>query len=179
MMESRGLRRAGLWVAVASLALASRSIAFDAQEFSPAVDPEGYFSVYSSRTAPKGRFHFSLWYNYVGDPISSHEFNDEFPNQLGSGDHLVDTIHTIDVVASYSLLDWLELGIDVPISDVSSNFEGVRSDTGLDSIRLMAKAQVLKERWHNLGFALVSFVDLPTGASKRVSSVGETDFRCL
>jgi len=179
MMESRGLRRAGLLFAMASLVLAGRSLAFDAQEFSPAIDPEGYFSVYSSRTAPQGRWHFSLWYNYVGDPITSHEFNEEFPNELGANKHLIDDIHTIDVVASYSLFDWLELGIDVPISDVSSNFEGARSDTGLDSIRLMAKAQVLRERWHNLGFALVSFVDLPTGDSKRLSSDGETDFGFL
>jgi hypothetical protein len=53
--------------------------------------------VSGSRSAPKGRFHFSLWYNYIGDPITSHRFNDAYPNQLPAGENLVDAIHTIDV----------------------------------------------------------------------------------
>jgi outer membrane protein OmpA-like peptidoglycan-associated protein len=179
MRERRWLRPAGFVLAVVALSAVPRAAAFDAQEFSPAVDPEGYFSVYSSRTAPRGRFHFSLWYDYVGDPITSRAFNREFPTRLASGEDMVEHIHTIDLVGSYSLLDWLELGIDVPFSDVTSNFEGTRRDTGLDAIRLLAKAQLTRERTYGLGFALVPFLDLPTGDSKRLSSDGETDFGFL
>ena len=41
--------------------------AFDAQPFAPAVDPQGYFSVYSSKTAPRNRFYLGLWYSHSDD----------------------------------------------------------------------------------------------------------------
>src|SRR5438874_10996926 len=106
MKDSGRMRWVGVlligWVSV----LVGEAKGFDAQEFSPAVDPEGYFSVYSSRTAPRGRFHLGIWYNFADDPISASEFNEAFPNQLPAGKSLVEHIHTIDLVASYSLLDW-------------------------------------------------------------------------
>ncbi|MGH7858109.1 MAG: hypothetical protein ACREQY_12355, partial [Candidatus Binatia bacterium] len=61
--------RAAAAAALATLVAADRGAAFDAQLFSPAVDPQGYYSVYSSRTAPAGRFHFSLWHNWADDPV--------------------------------------------------------------------------------------------------------------
>jgi len=173
MKDSGRMRWVGVLLIGWVTFLMGEAKAFDAQEFSPAVDPEGYFSVYSSRTAPRGRFHLGIWYNFADDPISASEFNEAFPNQLPAGKSLVDHIHTIDLVASYSLLDWLELGIDAPFSDVKSNFAGTRSDTGPDNIRLLAKAQLLRERWKGIGLAVVPFVDLPSGDSKRLTSSGE------
>ena len=47
------------FLAVGSLAAAlgslpvERAFAFDAQAWGPAVDPQGYFSIWSSKTAPK------------------------------------------------------------------------------------------------------------------------------
>jgi len=175
MKDSGRMRWVGVFLVGLAGGFVPQAKAFDAQEFSPAVDPEGYFSVYSSRTAPKGRFHLGIWYNFADDPISASEFNRAFPNQLLAGKHLVDHIHTIDIVGSYSLLDWLELGVDAPFSDVSSNFAGTRSDTGPDNVRLLAKAQLLRERWKGLGFAVVPFIDLPSGDPKRLTSSGEIE----
>ena len=175
MKDSGRMRWVGVLLIGWVSCLVGEAKAFDAQEFSPAVDPEGYFSVYSSRTAPRGRFHLGIWYNFADDPISASEFNEAFPNRLPAGKSLVDHIHTIDLVASYSLLDWLELGIDAPFSDVKSNFAGTRSDTGPDNIRLLAKAQLLRERWKGIGLAVVPFVDLPSGDSKRLTSSGKTE----
>jgi outer membrane protein OmpA-like peptidoglycan-associated protein len=159
MKDSGRMRWVGVlligWVSY----LVGEAKAFDAQEFSPAVDPEGYFSVYSSRTAPKGRFHLGIWYNFADEPVED----------------IVDHVHTIDLVGSYSLLDWLELGIDAPFSDMKSGVAGTRSDTGPDNIRLIAKAQVLRERWKGLGFAVVPFVDLPSGDPERLTSSGEIE----
>ena len=70
--------------------------------------------MYSSRTAPRGRFHVGIWYNFADEPVED----------------VVDHVHSIDLVGSYSLLDWLELGIDAPFSDVKSSLAGTRSDTG-------------------------------------------------
>ena len=58
---------------------------------------------------------------------------------------------------------------------MKSNFAGTRSDTGPDNIRLLAKAQLLRERWKGIGLAVVPFVDLPSGDSKRLTSSGKTE----
>ncbi|MGH7896323.1 MAG: OmpA family protein, partial [Candidatus Binatia bacterium] len=176
MKKRRLVEFATVVVGVFSFFAAGTARAFDAQLFSPAVDPEGYFSVYSSRTAPTGRFHVALWFDYAGDPITSSRYNDAFPSQLPAGEHLVDAVHTLNLTASYSILDWLEIGLDAPFSDLKSDFPGTRSDTGPDSIRLLAKAQLLKERLNGFGFGLIPFVDLPSGNSRRLTSDGETDF---
>jgi len=175
MKDSGGMRWFGVLLVGMATFLVREARAFDAQEFSPAVDPEGYFSVYSSRTAPQGRFHLGIWYNFANNPISAREFNEAFPAQLPDRKNLVDHIHTIDLVASYSLLDWLELGVDAPFSDTTSNFAGTRSDTGPDNVRLLAKVQLLRERWKGIGLAVVPFIDLPSGDSKRLTSSGKTE----
>jgi len=172
MKDSGRMRWVGAVLFAFAWCIGGEAYAFDAQEFSPAIDPEGYFSVYSSRTAPRGRFHLGIWYNFADDVISDKEFNRQFPNQLAAGKSLVDRIHTIDLVASYSLFDWLELGVDIPFSDTSSNFAGTRSDTGPDNVRLLAKVQLL-QRWKGIGLAVAPFVDLPSGDEKRLTSSGE------
>ena len=107
MKDGGRMRWAGLLLVGMSWALVGRARAFDAQEFSPAIDPEGYYSVYSSRTAPRGRFHIGIWYNFDNDPISSHEFNDAFPNQLPRGQRLQ------RAAEERRLLGGVEAGVDL------------------------------------------------------------------
>ncbi|MGH7821719.1 MAG: transporter, partial [Candidatus Binatia bacterium] len=164
-------------VAVSSVAFAGGAAAFDAQQFSPAVDPQGYFSVYSSRTAPAGRYHLAVWYNFANDPVWLDAFRGE---DLGERTKIVDELHTIDVVASYSVLDWLEVGIDLPISDVSTDLEGeVRTGTGIDDLRLVGKMQVLDNLARTFGLAFVPFLDLPTGEEERLTANGDVDYGFL
>jgi outer membrane protein OmpA-like peptidoglycan-associated protein len=155
------------WVALASLGaigIPRRALAFDAQAFAPAVDPTGYFSIYSSGTAPKGRYHVAAWYDWAHD-VS------EFGGQKVVGD-----VHTLDVVASYSLLNWLALGIDVPVSKVTSDLPQVKDGFGIDDIRLVGKLSPSVDPSGRFGIALVSFVDLPTGNDERLTSTTNTTF---
>lgn len=152
--------------------------ALDAQLFSPAVDPQGYFSVYSSRTAPAGRFHVALWYNWANDPLFLTEFDGE---DLGGATRVVDDLHTFDLVGSYSILDWLEVGLDVPLSDVASDLgeDEVRQSAGFDDIRLLSKLQLVDNAKSPVGAAVVPFVDLPVGEEERLTANDETDFGVL
>src|SRR2546423_5235495 len=84
--------------------------AFDAQPFSPAVDPQGYFSIYSSTTGPRNRYYLAAWYSHSDDTFGV--------QQTPSTERveLADRVDMFDLVGSYSLLDWLEVGLSVPIS---------------------------------------------------------------
>ncbi len=141
-----------------------RALAFDAQAFAPAVDPAGYFSIYSSATAPAGRYHVAAWYDYA------HEVS-EIAEQEVVGD-----VHTLDVVASYSLLDWLAIGIDLPVSKVASDLPQVEEGFGIDDIRLVGRAGFRVDPSGRFGLALVPFVDLPTGNDERLTSTEDTTF---
>ncbi len=169
-------RRVGRWLGAVLLLLDSgRASAFDVQQFSPAVDPQGYFSVYSSQTAPQGRFHFGLWYDYAGDP---YDVTVTTPGGLLQPPtrtrYQVEGVHTFDLVGSYSLRDWLELGFDVPVSDLEgSSIPGTKDSTGIDDIRVLAKIQALQNRVRGFGLALVPFVDLPTGEDRRLTATGK------
>ncbi len=145
--------------AVLALFGAARAEAFDAQAFSPAIDPNGYFSVYSSETAPQQRFHLAVWYNYADQPVLRPE--------------LVDPLHTIDLVGSFSLLSWLEVGFDLPISDPGTSAPGVLDDMAVDNLRLMMKVSPLPHRLGGFGIAIVPFVDLPSGEHR--STTGQKE----
>lgn len=177
MMKRIAFPRVASLVGAISLTLAAGAGAFDAQEFSPAVDPEAYFSVYSSRTAPAGRFHVALWYNYAKDPVVADVILGQRPSAQTK---IVSDLHTIDMVGSYSLSDQIELGVDVPFSDVKSQLSPpVSETTGLDDIRLLGKVQLLDNRASRFGVALVPFVDLPSGEANRLTSNGKTNYGIL
>jgi outer membrane protein OmpA-like peptidoglycan-associated protein len=174
MRKATLFRRAALAVVSGVAVLgAGRAAAFDAQQFSPAVDPQGFFSVYSSQTAPRGRFHVALWYDFAGDPI---RISTTTPGGLLSGPTTttreVESVHTLDAVASFSLLDFLELGVDVPVSDLQkSEFVGTRDSVGVDDVRVLAKFQALPNRIHGFGFGGVGWVDTPSGQDRRLTAI--------
>lgn len=141
-------------VAVVGLLLESAAWGFDLQQFAPAVDPQGYFSVYSSQTAPKRRFYIGVWDNYAYvDPV--------------------DGLNTTDVVGSYSITDQIELGIDIPLSYVDSAPPGFDDGFDIDDIKLNAKIHVFDRG--RFGLAVVPFVELPTGNDSHLTSNGKTN----
>ncbi len=164
MKRNRSLFSAVVLASLAAGGLPGRALAFDAQAFAPAVDPEGYFSIYSSATAPAGRYHVAGWYDYAHDVSEI------------AGQEVVGDVHTLDVVGSYSLLDWLAIGIDIPVSKVASDLPQVEEGFGIDDIRLVGKAGFRLDPSGRFGLALVPFVDLPTGNRDRLTSTEDTTF---
>src|SRR5687768_2403941 len=193
--------------------------AFDAQQWSPAVDPQGFYSVYSSSTSPATRFYVGAWYSYAKDPFildlgefrggfgaggvegggdapfgllgPLHVVTDPVTTPLGEATDrglspllcallpltdplanpvvdplqdcpggvggvgagatgintnrikLVERLHQGNFVASFSILDWLEVGVDVPVAYIETDFPGAEEGFGIDDIRVLGKVQAL------------------------------------
>ena len=88
-MNTAKLKRGAL-AGLVSLLAPMAALAFDAQQFTPAVDPQGYFSIYSSKTSPRGRLYVGAWYDYAKNTLNirSGENINQLPGLLGS-------LHTI------------------------------------------------------------------------------------
>ncbi len=205
--------------------------AFDAQQWQPAVDPQGYFSVYSAKTAPQGRFYIGLWGSYAKDTLNIRPGRGtaELPGLLGplldpitrpitspvglairpgltaitdpllcalrpltnplvkpvldplfvcpgalpGRITLVDKLATGDAVASFSVTDWAEIGVDVPFSYIESDVGSVKEGIDIDNIRINGKLQLKDPQTAGLGFALVPFVDVPTGNADHLTANGD------
>ena len=160
-MQIFGVR--SLALVVFFFGLVGSSYALDAQQFSPAVDPQGYFSLYSSKTAPQGRYHITGWYSYALDPV----------------DDVLDSIHQLNLVGGYSVLDDLEVGLDLPLSHTDSDFPGIDDGFGIDDIRLFGKWAAIDNGHDALGVALIPFVEVPTGDEDRLTSNGDVDWGVL
>jgi len=214
-----------------SLLAPMAALAFDAQQFTPAVDPQGYFSIYSSKTSPRGRFYIGAWYDYAKNTLnirpggninqlpgllgSLHTISDPAaeaaanptqpfdpvltpllcalrplinpiqnplvtcPSTLPRKIQIVKSIHQGDLVASYSLLDWLEIGVDVPVSKVGSDFPGVDTGWDIDNVKLNGKVQLKDPGTAGLGLALIPFVEFPTGSEEHLTSNGKTNYGAI
>jgi outer membrane protein OmpA-like peptidoglycan-associated protein len=222
----------GVAASVFGLLLPLAAMAFDADQWTPAVDPQGYFSIYSSKTAPKGRFYIAGWYSYADDTLnirpgavpvrelpglfgSLHTITDPVttpasgpsqpldpalqpllcalrplinpiqqplvtcPSVSGGRIRLVDHVHHGDFVASYSLLDFLEIGVDVPVSKIGSDLPGADTGWDVDNVKLNAKVQLKDPGTAGLGLAVVPFVEFPTGSEDHLTSNGKTNYGAL
>ncbi|MGH7819500.1 MAG: OmpA family protein, partial [Candidatus Binatia bacterium] len=220
-----------------ALAIAAPVSAFDANQFAPGVDPYPYFSVVSSRTAPAGRFHLSLWYTYaeptlnistgtaeleatpgllgplldpllrpvteplgqglmparpitdlvlcalrpVHEPLVSPALDPLFdcPAMDVASLTVVERIHYGDLVGTYAITDWLEVGIDVPFSYIESDASGADEGMDIDDIRLVGKLQLLDALAGGVGIAVSPFVDFGVGDEAHLTSNGTTDYGLL
>lgn len=171
-------------VGALSMGLVGPAWALDAQLFAPAVDPAGYFSVYSSQTGHAGRYHLGVWYNAGEDPVATDVEvvdNPGFPPLVAPTFKEIEVktvsfVHTIDLVASYTILDFLEVGVDLPVSTVDSEVPGVKEGIGLDDVMLLGKIRLLNNETMPLGLAIVPFVDFPTGNDRRLTANEEIDW---
>src|ERR1044071_464562 len=66
----RQLKRGAVAIGLVALLSPLAAQAFDADQWNPAVDPQGYFSIYSSKTSPRGRFYISAWYSYAKNTLN-------------------------------------------------------------------------------------------------------------
>ena len=69
-MNTAKLKPGVLIAGLVGMFLPAVAAAFDAQQFTPAVDPQGYFSIYSSKTSPRGRFYVGAWYDYAKNTLN-------------------------------------------------------------------------------------------------------------
>jgi len=128
---------------------------------------DSFLTVEGSHTAPARSFGLSLFADYNHGLMS-----------LRLGDEKVDDllVHRLDfhLMGSYAFTDWLEVGVDLPLTAWQSNgFDQLRDQTGfamdepsaagLGDLRLVGKARLLDEARAGVGLAALAEVRLPTG----------------
>src|ERR1051325_9722414 len=169
--SKRGTVAALLFAALVPMTAA----AFDAQPFNPAVDPEGYFSIYSSKTGPRNRFYLGAWYSHSDDAFHFDQTTTVPATLLTPATtvtrrvELADRVDTFDLVGSYSVLDWLELGLRLPISHATREAGRVNGRFDVDDVDVNAKFMILDPSAHGFGLAFVPFAELPAGNGRRLT----------
>ena len=169
--SKRGTVAALLFAAIMPMTAA----AFDAQPFNPAVDPQGYFSIYSATTAPRNRFYLALWYSHSDDTFQVDQTTTTPATLLTPATtvtrraEVADRVDTFDLVGSYSLLDWLELGLSLPISKATSEEGRVNGRFDVDDVDVDVKVQILDPIVHGFGLAVIPFAELPAGRGRRLT----------
>ncbi len=146
-----------------------RGEGFDLQQFNPMPNlHESLFSTASGGVAGHLNWSAMVLYNHADDPLVVRDADDK------RIDSVVSTQGTLHLLLSLGLLDWAEIGVDVPMvvwQEGSAFPQGARlsgdGSFGLGDIRLIPKVQLFTTRAHALdnGLALALLVNLhlPTG----------------
>ncbi len=143
----------------------SRSTAFDAQGFHPALTSQGYYGVDGAFVAPHLGFSAGLWLSYGHDPLvlrrGSALAGEVIVRQLG-----------MDLVGSFALLDRLEIGVDLPfvpyqLNDTSAVALPNLAAAGVGDLAAEVKGLIWAPHWGRQRFGLSGVIgaSFPTGDS--------------
>jgi outer membrane protein OmpA-like peptidoglycan-associated protein len=156
---------------------------FSVERLRPALDSEGILDVEYGAINGKNGWNVGLWLNYARNPLVLHENASDVATWRNGGSArlgpLVENHFGAELVGSYNVLEWLQLGMsargtlfqDRPGS-INSAVEGISQDTGslqfmgLGDLRVAAKFQLLSQADHMLDLAVMPHVTLPTGFSR-------------
>ena len=138
---------------------------FSINNFKPTIDDSDFFTVYTANTLRKRDFHVGLWLDYAKDP---YEFgNSSFSRVSGIVDHLV----TANIVGSYGVLDWFNVGVRVPVYLVETINAPLlsldESNVALGDVELVTKFRLLDREEHRVGISVMPFVTFPTSTDSR------------
>lgn len=149
----------------------ARATSASTQLYYPVVDDSRYFSLYSSQTFQPLQFRFGLAMNYARRPA---EIGIGGTRRLG----LVDNLVMGDFFGSLGVLDWLQLGLDIPVAflaEVNDIATATSSSTAaMGDIRFLMKGRLLNIDRHSVGVSLLPFIHFPTGSGSKF--VGNNSF---
>jgi outer membrane protein OmpA-like peptidoglycan-associated protein len=141
---------------------------FSGERLRPALDRAGLLDVEWAGIDTQGTWDAALWVGYAYNPlVLNQRLNDGSSVRVGSLiGHRVGT----SVVASMALLEWLELGGELPLVLLQSRGDGVPGlalrelqGFGVGDARLAAKVQVLRAREQFVDLAIIPAITVPTG----------------
>jgi len=156
-------------------AFPARGDGFNGQRFAPAVGAAGGFFVERANVADHLAFGFALFLNFADDPVvQTDRDTDEAVSRP------LDSVLTLDLLASLGLFDVLELGIDLPIHALYDG-DGLIADgqtltpsAGIGDLRLLPKAQLVRTSGRDLQLVLgvAAPITLPTGDDRALRGAG-------
>lgn len=151
------MKKSGSSFALAALAssLLARTAAaqVDAERFKPALTPDGWVNAEGSDTRPaESRWEFGLYVNYAKNSlvmVDDGKVTDTFvSDRVGA-----------DLLASFSVVDALNIGLGMPLYFQDGDAEP--SAVGLGELRVVPKLRILNDR-EAMGLALAAEVRTPT-----------------
>ena len=162
------MRRA-LLAAVVLLLMATsawaRDPAPDIQQFKPATDVDGFLVVHDATLLPQFRFGVGLTLNYAVNPLEVQAPG--FGRQFG----LIDGIFGGDLVGTFAVFDFWEVGILFPFMQIpvetdfvaSSAFPGRKVAYGFGDLVIDSRIRILDPAEKKIGLAINPWLSLPTG----------------
>ncbi len=176
-------RRSALGLAAFFMCVAPAVVSaegFDLQQFSPMPNLSGnLYSTASADVAPHFEWSAMALFNYASNPLI---LSDAQGNKLEA---LVKHQATVHMMVSLGLLDWVDVGVDVPLTVwqegtavPGGNIRPEDGSFGVGDIRFVPKVKLFSTRKHRLdnGIALALLADVyaPTGDSAQLQG---GDFR--
>jgi outer membrane protein OmpA-like peptidoglycan-associated protein len=153
--------------AVLAAPVAAEEARFPVERFRPAIDGTGVLDVDSGQVGEHLQWTVGAFANYALNPLV---FVNADGERVGS---LVSHRIGLDVIAAISLIDWLEVGVDIPTvlfqtrdSSVSNllTTPGELSAIGVGDMRLLSKVRLLRARdGQFVDLAIIPAITVPTG----------------
>lgn len=165
-----------LFITTLSLSFAAQaSDSFGLNFFKPSIDNSEYFSVYSSPTMRQGKFHFGLWLDYARRPYEVG--NADFERLSG----ITDNVLLANTVASYGFLDWLSVGIRMPVylwESINAPALGRLDETHIEigDLEFALKFRLLDRKKQHVGISLLPYISIPTATNEVANFTGNADF---
>ena len=139
----------------------------------PPLDATGLLQVDHGQPLHKGLYSANLWLDYAYRPLVF-----RFPD--GSYDPVINQQLTLDASFSYSLLDWLQVGVGLPVivrqggAAPATAVESLTSPsgTGLGDLRLSGRLLLLPAHVWGVDVSAKLDLFLPTGSSQLQSGSG-------
>jgi outer membrane protein OmpA-like peptidoglycan-associated protein len=153
--------------AILAAPVAAEEARFPVERFRPAIDGTGVLDVDSGQVGEHVQWTVGAFANYALNPLV---FVDTDGQRVGS---LVSHRIGLDVIAAISLIDWLQVGVDIPTvlfqardSSVSNllTTPGDLSAIGVGDMRLLSKVRLLRARdGQFVDLAIIPAITVPTG----------------
>ena len=144
---------------------------FSAERFRPALDANGVIDVESGKVLPHLTPDVALWLGYALNPLLIQQ-SDGGTDPFSPAGALVAHRLGGNLVASIGLLDWAQLGLDVPfilfqaddVASLSGQVQaGAPSAIGMGDLRVVPKFRILRAEAQVVDLAVSAGFTVPTG----------------
>lgn len=157
-------------LAAPAVGLAQSAPTLDIQRFDPVTQKPGFTIVRDAEALDQWSFTAGLTFNYALNPF---ELGDAETTERTAG--VVDNLFGFDLGVGFSPLDWLHIGLDLPVLQIISNSPesqavfaqltgGAANTIGLGDLKISLDFHPVRQGKNGkISFAIVPYITVPTG----------------
>ncbi len=153
-------------------AQSNEAASFPVERLRPSLDKEGIIDVESANIGPHLTQDAALWLGYAYNPLVLYRDQAGTPVRAAS---LVKHRLGADLVGSIALFDWVQVGVDVPVTLYQGRGAGLSqagaavdalSAAGLGDVRVVTKVRLLQALRYGVDLAVAPTITVPSGLPK-------------